>query len=103
MTPREEAFTLALKAQLARGEAACGVRDGALARDIERYGGAAALGRMLRRRGPSPLLAALAPLGKAALSPEALAVQGAWTDLFTDEEADLCLANLLEAGAFGSR
>jgi hypothetical protein len=39
-------------------------------------------------------------LGHLELSPEALVVQGKFGPLFTDEEADFCLAVLCEAGYY---
>lgn len=48
--------------------------------------------------------AALADLGRLELSLEALAVDKRFTGLFTDEEADIALIRLLDAGyGFGKR
>jgi hypothetical protein len=48
----------------------------------------------------SDLFDGLAKIGHLELSPEALAVQGKYGALFTDEEANFCLSVLCEAGFY---
>jgi hypothetical protein len=77
-----------------------GVRSPRLEKQIAQRGGVDALRENLRRSRVSDLFDGLSGLGHLELSPEALVVQGKFGPLFTDEEADFCLAVLCEAGYY---
>lgn len=88
----EQAFTAAW--EKARQEAAA---LGVHLRPIQGDALAAAR-RILSGHRLSDGFTALADLGRLDLTPEALAVRGRFTELFTDREANEALTRLLEAG-----
>ena len=96
----EEEFTRELVANaLAAQELGC--RTQRLIQDAQRRGGAEAVRAMLARRQATPDAHLLARAGRLELSCEALVTRGKYSPLFTDQEADACLAFLCEAGYYG--
>ncbi len=67
----------------------------------ERHGLVSAVKEHLRRRRVSDNFDELSQKGLLRLSVEALVCDKRFGALFTDEEADFCLAALLEAGFYG--
>ncbi len=77
-----------------------GVRSPRMEKRIVERGAVDTLREGFRRSRVSDLFDGLAACGHLELSPEALAVKGKYGSLFTDEEADFCLAVLCEAGYY---
>ena len=100
MTKLECEFTKELLAALEQAEQLTGIAETRLTGSAQKRGGAAAFTEMLRRGQTTRQFPRLAEMGRLDLSPEYLATRGKYSALFTDEEADQCLAALLEAGAF---
>jgi hypothetical protein len=100
MTKLEQAFTDALLSQLSQAEALTGVAEPRLAEQAQKLGGPAAVRNLLSRGQQTRQFAPLKAQGRLDLSPEALVVQGKYAELFTDDEANACLALLLEAGMY---
>lgn len=92
------AFTAALLETCRKAELATGVRDVRFMTEIEQRGGVEAMRGLLKRRRVSPWFDALAKKGQLSLSPEALATQSKYGELFTDDEVNECFSALLEAG-----
>lgn len=67
---------------------------------LETHGGAETLQELARRHRLSDGFDALVRCGHPELTLEALAVQGRFGSLFTDEEVNWCLEVLVEAGYF---
>ena len=100
MTKVETEFTEALLDVLNQAEALTGIEEPRLAESARTRGGAPAVREMLRRGQTTRQFSRLAELGRLDLTPEHLVTRGKYSALFTDEEADLCLSALLEAGAY---
>lgn len=100
MTKQETAFTLALVENLKKAAELTGVEEARLLSQAEKDGGVKAVKMMLARGQVHRQFGPLKELGRLDLSPEALVIQGKYSALFTDEEANLCLNALLEAGMF---
>ena len=99
MADISQAFQKELLANCERA-AEFGVRSPRLEKQIAERGAVSALRENFRRSRVSDLFDGLAACGHLELSPEALAVKGKYGALFTDEEADFCLAVLCEAGYY---
>lgn len=100
MKAAEPAFAAALSDRL-DAAAACGVAQKRLRAQIERYGALNCAKTLLARGQISDGFDALAAAGRLDLSLEALAVEGRFAALFTDEEVNQALSTLLEAGYTG--
>ena len=100
MDQLEKQFTDALLKNLAEAERLTGIKEVRLAEAARERGGAAAVRQMLKRRQMTRQFDALKQCGRPDLSPEALAVKGKYAPLFSDEEVNLCLSALLEAGMY---
>lgn len=100
MLKQETAFTLALIENLKKAAALTGVEEPRLLSQAEKDGGVKAVKNMLARGQVHRQFEPLKKLGRLDLSPEALVIQGKYSPLFTDEEANICLSALLEAGMF---
>ena len=74
-----------------------------LLRNAQQRGALSSLKEQLRRKQCSDTFDALADRGALQFAPEALVVSREFGSLFTDEEADFCLQQLLEAGYYGIR
>lgn len=103
MTPLEQAFTHELLRRLAAA-AALGAAQPRLEADVRKFGGPACARRLLDRGRTSDGFAALADAGRLDLSLEALAAEGKYGALFTDDQVNACFAALCAAGyyAFGA-
>lgn len=100
MLKQETAFTLALVENLKTAASLTGVEESRLLAQAEKDGGVKAVKMMLARGQIHRQFEPLKKLGRLDLSPEALVIKGKYAELFTDEEANLCLTALLEAGYF---
>lgn len=100
MTPLETEFTLTLLEALREAETVTGVAEKRLAAQAEKLGGPEAVRQMLARGQKTRQFDPLREKGRLDLSVEALVTKGKFASLFTDQEADLCLSALLEAGMF---
>ena len=100
MLKQETAFTLALIENMKRASELTGVEDSRLLSHAEKDGGVKAVKNMLARGQVHRQFDPLKKIGRLDLSPEALVIQGKYSPLFTDEEANICLSALLEAGMF---
>ena len=78
-----------------------GAQTARFAERIRSRGGVDAVREYLHRHRPSDAFGTLADAGRLDLSMEARVIKGTFGMLFTDEEADACLALLLENGYFG--
>ena len=92
-------FTEALLRAAAEAET-LGCRMTRLRRAAEQHGGAETVREYLRRNRYSDEFDRLASLGRLDLTPEALAVQGRFGALFTDEEVNRCFERLCGAGYY---
>ena len=101
MTKLEAAFTDALLKQLLEAEAITGVAETRLMERAGKLGGPRAVSELLSRGQTTRQFDALRRKNRLDLSPESLVIKGKYAPLFTDEEANLCLETLLNAGAFG--
>ena len=68
--------------------------------NLQAYGGAETVKELARKRRVSDGFDALVTCGHPELTLEALAIQGKYGSLFTDEEINWCLEVLVEAGYF---
>ena len=100
MLKQETAFTLALMENLKKAAALTGVEEPRLMAQAEKEGGVKAVKNMLSRGQVHRQFEPLKKIGRLDLSPEALVIKGKFSPLFTDEEANICLNALLEAGMF---
>ena len=100
MTKLETDFTLALLKNLAEAENLTGVAETRLAAQTEKVGGPNAVKEMLRRGQMTRQFQPLKQKHRLDLSPEALVTKGKYGELFADEEVNLCLSALLEAGMY---
>jgi hypothetical protein len=100
MTKLEQEFTTALLEQLRKAAEVTGVEEVRLQKAAEAQGGAKAVQEMLHRRQMTRQFEPLKQKKRLDLSPEALVVKGKYGALFTDEEVNLCLEALLEAGMY---
>ena len=100
MTKLETEFTAALLEQIRRAEQETGMEEPRFTTQIQKNGGPAAMKELLRRGQMTRQFEPLREKGRLDLSPEYLVTRGKYGPLFTDEEVDICLAALLEAGAF---
>lgn len=92
-------FTKALERAMDEAEA-LGCRMARLRRDVAQYGGTETVKSWLRRDRSFDGFAELEQLGRLDLSPEALAVQGRFGTLFTDDEVNRCFERLCAAGYY---
>lgn len=92
---QEKAIQNAQTAMLAHG---CPTKR--LISNLQTYGGVETLRELAGKHRVSDGFDALAKCGHLELTPEALAVQGKYGSLFTDEEVNWWLEVLVEAGYF---
>ena len=95
----EAAFTAAAETSLQKAEA-LGLSAAALRAQCEKHGAAACLKRCIQRGPEVPLSRELTAAGQTALTLEALAVESRFAELFTDEEINACLEQLVAAGYY---
>ena len=100
MTKLDTEFTAALLENLRQAEVVAGVAETRLKTQAEKLGGANAVGQFLAKGQQTRQFAALQAKGRLDLTPEALVIKGKFGPLFTDEQVNLCLQTLLEAGMF---
>ena len=100
MEKREIEFTQELLKILDEAERITGVADMQLKTQIQKHGGVRAIKEKLKRKQISRQFSLLEEKKRLKLSPEYLVIQGKFGALFTDDEVNLCLEVLLEAGAF---
>ena len=100
MTKLETEFTAALLDNLAQAQTVTGVAETRLQTQAEREGGVKTVRQMLKRGQVSRQFASLQEKQRLDLTPEALVIQGRFGPLFTDDEVNLCLQALLDAGMF---
>ena len=100
MTKLETEFTAELRAVLEQAQSLTGIPESRLRVQAEKAGGVKAVKELLRRGQTTRQFDALRELHRLNLTPEYLVTRGKYGPLFTDEEVDLCLRALLEAGAF---
>lgn len=93
-------FTAELLQNLREAEKVTGVAETRLKTQAEALGGAKAVGQLLAKGQQTRQFAALQAKGRLDLTPEALVIKGRFGPLFTDEQVNLCLQTLLEAGMF---
>ncbi len=92
----EATFTAAAETSMQKAEA-LGLSAAALRAQCEKHGAAACLKRCIQR---VPLSRELTAAGQTALTLEALAVESRFAELFTDEEINACLEQLVAAGYY---
>lgn len=100
MTKLETEFTAELLSNLKKAEELTGVPEPRLISQAEKDGGVKAVKQLLSRGQMTRQFAPLKTQGHLELTPEALVIQGKYAKLFSDEEVDLCLQTLLDAGMF---
>lgn len=100
MTKLETEFTAALLSALVQAETVTGVAEVRLQTQAEREGGVRAVQQMLARGQMTRQFGPLSEKKRLDLTPEALVIQGRFAPLFTDEQVDICLQTLLDAGMF---
>jgi len=100
MTNLEMDFTRNLLEQLSKAEETTGIPETRLKSQTEQQGGVKAMKNYLRRGQTTRQFEKLKQMGRLELSPEYLVTKGKYGPLFTDQEVDLCLQVLLDAGAF---
>ena len=100
MTKLETEFTADLLRSLTEAENLTGVAETRLRQQAEKLGGSKAVQELLKRGQTTRQFGPLKEKKRLDLSPEALVTKGKYASLFTDEEADGCLAALLEAGFY---
>lgn len=100
MTKLDAEFTAALLQSLAEAEQVTGVAETRLKTQAEKLGGTNAVVQFLARGQQTRQFAALQEKKRLDLTPEALVIRGKFGPLFTDEQVNLCLQTLLEAGMF---
>lgn len=97
----EEKFAIALQEQSKKAETAGIPVSKRLLQNAAQHGAVEAVREQLRRNRVSDNFDALAVRKMLKWSAEALVVSKEFGALFSDEEADFCLAELLNAGYFG--
>ena len=100
MTKLETEFTAELLRNLAEAEQLTGTAEPRLRQQAEKLGGPRAVQELIKRGQTTRQFGSLKERKRLDLSPEALVTKGKYAALFTDEEADLCLSALLEAGLY---
>ena len=95
----EAAFTAAAETSMQKAEA-LGLSAAALRAQCEKHGAAACLKRCIQGGQEVPLSQELTAAGQTALTLEALAVESRFAELFTDEEINACLEQLVAAGYY---
>lgn len=100
MTKLETEFTAALISAVNQAESLTGVGEPRLIQQAETIGGVKAVKQQLSRGQLTRQFTPLKNQGHLELSMEALVIQGKYAALFTDEEVNLCLETLLDAGMF---
>lgn len=100
MTKLEMEFTQELLKALNAAEQVTGVAETRLREQAQKDGGAKAMKRLLGRSQLTRQFALLQEKRRLDLCPEFLVTRGRFGALFTDEEVNLCLEALLEAGVF---
>ena len=98
MTKLETAFTAELLKNLAAAAELTGVEEARLRQQAEKLGGPKAVKELIARGQMTRQFQPLKEKKRLDLSPEALVTKGKYAELFTDEEVNLCLQALLEAG-----
>jgi hypothetical protein len=101
MAKLEEQFTQDLLKILSQAEAVTGVAESRLKAAAEKDGGVKAVKNLLGRGQQTRQFGPLQAKKRLDLTVEQLVTKGRYASLFTDEEANLCLQTLLDAGAFG--
>lgn len=96
----EDKFTRELLERLGQAEKETGIPEPRLAEQVRTQGGVKAVGEYLRRGRLTRQFSALKEQGKLELTPESLVIQGKYGALFSDEQVNICLDRLLEAGFF---
>ena len=92
----EQKFEKEMLANIAQAES-LGCQQKKLKQSIERYGAAAAMENLIRRRQLSEGYACLEKLGRLDLSAEALTVKSTYGELFSDQEVNICFDVLCES------
>jgi hypothetical protein len=100
MTKLETDFTKALIGNLQQAETVTGVAETRLMTQAQQEGGPKAVKQLLGRGRQTRQFAPLREKQRLDLTPEALVAKGKYAGLFTDEEVNLCLQTLLEAGFY---
>lgn len=100
MTKLEMEFTEELLARLSQAETLTGVAEPRLVAQAQKDGGPRAIKQLLSRGQNTRQFLPLKEKKRLDLSLEALVIQGKYAELFTDEEVDQCLQQLLDAGMF---
>lgn len=100
MTKLETEFTQTLLLQLEKAEQVTGVAEPRLTAQVQKDGGVKAVKALLSRGQMTRQFMPLKEKKRLDLTPEALVVKGKFASLFSDEEADICLQALLDAGMF---
>lgn len=100
MTKLETAFTADLLRNLTAAAELTGVEEPRLRQQAEKLGGAKAVKDLITRGQMTRQFQPLKEKKRLDLSPEALVTKGKYAELFTDEEVNLCLQALLEAGMY---
>ena len=100
MTKLETAFTRDLLRSLAEAEKITGVSETRLAAQAEAQGGPAAVRQLLARGQTTRQFQPLQRAKRLDLSVEALVTKGKYAELFTDDEANICLSALLAGGLY---
>lgn len=101
MTKLETEFTQELLRSLEKAAELTGVPEPRLTAQARKDGGVRAVKQLLARGQFSRQFQPLQDKGRLELTPEYLVTRGKYGALFTDEEVNLCLQILLEAGAYG--
>lgn len=99
MDKLEEKFTAELNKRIGQAKL-LGIPFPRLEKEIARSGGVRAMKGLLSRSMVSEGFDRLAESKKLALAPEALVAEGAYGDLFTDDEVNFCFEQLCEQGYF---
>lgn len=97
---KEEQFTQCLLERIDRAEQECSCRQVGLRQEVTRLGGVATARGLVARGRVSQGFDHLAQKGRLELSLEKTAIEGTFAELFTDEEADWFLTQLLEVGYY---
>ena len=100
MTKLETEFTAELLRVLAEAEAVTGIGEPRLRQQAEKLGCAKAVQQLLSRGQQTRQFEKLKEKKRLELTPEALVSKGKYAQLFTDEEVNLCLQTLLDAGMY---
>ena len=97
----EETFTRELLGQLKKAEEATGISETRLALQAQERGGVAAVKQLLARGQTTRQFEPLQRAGMLKLSMEAVVTRGKFASLFTDDEVNQCLTDLLSGGLYG--